>query len=66
MVYDDNDCNQYISQLDNNDYLKVIYHQLIPGAYKADLWRLLVLYEYGGIYIYRCWIKISDKFRRYF
>ena len=26
------------------------YDQLIPGAYKADLWRYCVLYIHGGIY----------------
>ncbi len=26
------------------------YHSLIPGAYKADLFRYLILYRYGGIY----------------
>ncbi len=27
------------------------YQTLKPGAYKADLWRLCILYRYGGIYI---------------
>jgi len=27
------------------------YDNLIPGAYKADLWRYCVLYKYGGIYL---------------
>jgi mannosyltransferase OCH1-like enzyme len=26
------------------------YRVLVPGAFKADLWRLLVLYKYGGLY----------------
>jgi mannosyltransferase OCH1-like enzyme len=26
------------------------YQVLVPGAFKADLWRLLVLYKYGGLY----------------
>lgn len=26
------------------------YKKLIPGAYKADLWRLCILYIFGGIY----------------
>lgn len=27
------------------------YDALIPGAYKADLWRYCVLYHYGGFYL---------------
>jgi hypothetical protein len=27
------------------------YQMLKPGAYKADLWRLCVLYHFGGIYV---------------
>ena len=27
------------------------YDSLIPGAYKADLWRYCILYKMGGIYI---------------
>lgn len=27
------------------------YNKLLPGAYKADLWRLCVLYYFGGVYI---------------
>jgi mannosyltransferase OCH1-like enzyme len=26
------------------------YNKLKPGAYKADLWRVCILYKYGGIY----------------
>ena len=27
------------------------YKMLKPGAFKADLWRLCILYQYGGIYV---------------
>jgi mannosyltransferase OCH1-like enzyme len=27
------------------------YNKLKPGAYKADLWRLCILYIFGGIYL---------------
>ena len=27
------------------------YNTLIPGAYKADLWRLCIIYQYGGVYM---------------
>jgi len=29
----------------------IAYDSLIPGAYKADLWRLCMLYIHGGIYL---------------
>jgi mannosyltransferase OCH1-like enzyme len=54
-----NDCNIYIFDKDDRvnfikKYFKkeVIdaYNTLIPGAYKADLWRYCILYKFGGIY----------------
>lgn len=27
-----------------------LYNALIPGAYKSDMWRYLVIYHFGGIY----------------
>jgi Glycosyltransferase sugar-binding region containing DXD motif len=55
-LYDDEDCRQFISQNYDQDVLTA-YDTLIPGAYKADLWRYCVLYKYGGIYLdikYQC------------
>lgn len=49
-LYDDNDCRELIKKYFNSDVLNA-YDTLIPGAYKADLWRLCVLYVYGGIYM---------------
>ena len=49
-LYDDNDCRELIKNNFNEDVL-IAYDNLIPGAYKADLWRLCVLYVYGGIYM---------------
>jgi mannosyltransferase OCH1-like enzyme len=49
-LYDDNECRELIKNNFSNDILKA-YDKLIPGAYKADLWRLCVLYLYGGIYM---------------
>lgn len=49
-LFDDNDCREFIK----NTYLKDVltaYDKLIPGAYKADLWRYCILYKYGGVYI---------------
>jgi mannosyltransferase OCH1-like enzyme len=54
-----NDCNVYIFDNDQcYNFLKKYFikevanafNTLIPGAYKADLWRYCVLYKYGGIY----------------
>jgi len=49
-LFDDNDCREFISQHFNKDVVNA-YDSLIPGAYKADLWRLCVLFIHGGIYL---------------
>ena len=49
-LFDDNDCREFIKKNFNEDTLNA-YDILIPGAYKADLWRYCVLYIYGGIYM---------------
>jgi mannosyltransferase OCH1-like enzyme len=49
-LFDDNDCRNFIQKNFDNDVLNA-YDNLIPGAYKADLWRYCILYKYGGIYI---------------
>jgi len=67
-LYDDNDCRTFIS---NNFEMDVVeaFDRLVPGAYKADLWRYCVLYINGGIYLdvkYKCvngfrLIALTDK-----
>lgn len=49
-LFDDNDCDEFIR---TNFHEKVYntYCKIIPGAFKADLWRCCVLYVYGGVYI---------------
>lgn len=49
-LYDDNDCRQFIKKHFKIDVLNA-YDSLIPGAYKADLFRLCILFIKGGIYI---------------
>ena len=49
-LYDDNDCRDFIINNFDNNVIKA-YDALIPGAYKADLWRYCVLYKRGGIYL---------------
>lgn len=47
--YSNGDCYRYIHGL--GDEIEDSYNTLVPGAYKADLWRLYILYEFGGIYV---------------
>ena len=67
-LYDDNMCRKYIKQNYSKDVLDA-FDKLIPGAYKADLWRYCILYKKGGIYLdikFQCakgfkLIKLTDK-----
>ena len=55
-LFDDNDCREFIKNNFDETILNA-YDSLIPGAYKADLWRYCVLYINGGIYVdikYKC------------
>lgn len=49
-IFDDNDCYEFIRDNFDPDVLEAFVN-LIPGAYKADLWRYCVLYIHGGIYL---------------
>jgi mannosyltransferase OCH1-like enzyme len=49
-LFDDNDCREFIKTNFDSKILYA-YDHLIPGAYKADLWRYCILYKYGGIYL---------------
>lgn len=49
-LFDDNDCREFISKNFDNNVLNA-FDKLIPGAYKADLWRYCILYINGGIYL---------------
>jgi len=49
-LFDDNECREFIKQNFRSDVLDA-YDRLIPGAYKADLWRYCVLFIHGGIYL---------------
>ncbi len=55
-LYDDTMCRNFIKDNFPNEVL-VAFDKLKPGAFKADLWRLCILYKYGGIYLdikYKC------------
>ena len=49
-LFDDNDCREFIKKHFKPDVLHA-YDSLIPGAYKADLWRYCILFINGGIYM---------------
>lgn len=49
-LFDDTKCREFIQQHFEPDVLDA-YNTLIPGAYRADLWRYCVLYINGGIYL---------------
>jgi mannosyltransferase OCH1-like enzyme len=49
-LYDDNDCRNFIYSNFETEVLNA-FDKLIPGAYKADLWRYCILYKNGGIYL---------------
>jgi len=49
-LFDDNDCRNFIKDNFNQDVLNA-FDTLIPGAYKADLWRYCILYKNGGVYL---------------
>ena len=47
---DDDMCIDFLKKHFTNDVVYAFEH-LIPGAFKADLWRYCVLYKYGGVYM---------------
>ena len=49
-VYFSGDDRSYFIDLNFPQYLSC-YRLLVPGAFQADLFRLLVLYRYGGVYV---------------
>ena len=49
-LFDDAMCRDFI-QNHFDEHVLHAFDSLIPGAYRADLWRYCVLYIHGGIYI---------------
>lgn len=49
-LFDDDDCEKFIKK-NFNENIYNAYCRIIPGAFKADLWRYCVLYIYGGVYV---------------
>jgi mannosyltransferase OCH1-like enzyme len=50
LLFDNKDCEDFIQEHFHPIVLWA-YQSLIPGAYKADLWRYCILYIKGGIYL---------------
>jgi len=50
IFHDDNQCREFIAN-HFPDMVLYTFDNLIPGAYKADIWRYCILYIYGGIYV---------------
>jgi glycosyltransferase involved in cell wall biosynthesis len=48
IFHDSNDRDQFMKEFDIRAWKA--YRRLLPGAFKADLWRCCVLYKYGGVY----------------
>ena len=48
--FNDNDQRSFIEKYFDSEVLWA-YDQIIPGAFKADLWRYCVLYIKGGVYV---------------
>jgi mannosyltransferase OCH1-like enzyme len=67
-LFDDNECREFIASNFDSAVLSA-FDNLIPGAYKADLWRYCVLYINGGVYLdikYDCintfhFIELTEK-----
>lgn len=48
-IFDEEDCRQFIIDNFSPEVIEA-YDNIIPKAYKSDLWRLCVLYILGGVY----------------
>lgn len=47
--FNDADCDSFI-RANFDERIYKAYKRIIPGAYKADMWRYCVLYVHGGVY----------------
>jgi len=58
-LFDDEDCRKFIQENFEEDVSNA-YDKIIPGAYKADLWRYCILYINGGIYLDIKYSNVDD------
>jgi len=49
-LFDDVKCREFIQTYFEDEVVEA-YDRIVPGAYRADLWRYCVLYINGGIYL---------------
>ena len=49
-LYDDTDIDEFIKS-NFNQTIYLAYKSLTVGAAKADLWRYLILFKHGGVYL---------------
>jgi len=55
--YDDNQLEKYVTSFNCNDFkftkeeLRKAFYKIKPGAGKADLFRYMIIYEKGGVYM---------------
>jgi mannosyltransferase OCH1-like enzyme len=66
-IYDENECSEFMKIYFAGRVFDC-YNILVPGAFKADLWRYCILYLYGGVYIdagLKCNIPFRDIIKNY-
>jgi mannosyltransferase OCH1-like enzyme len=56
-VYDDHMCEEYIQN--HFPHLLSLYKSIIPGAYRADIFRYCILYNEGGVYVDIKYVPVS-------
>ena len=49
-IYDDDESYELVKSF-GDSLLTICYNEIIPAAYKCDIFRLVFLYMYGGIYL---------------
>ena len=52
-IVDDEECLSFLKVFDEKNGTTTVkyFESEIDGRFKSDLWRLCVLYEYGGMYV---------------
>ncbi|MCE9581882.1 MAG: hypothetical protein K8T20_05125 [Planctomycetes bacterium] len=58
-VFGDADCRDYLDAHFGTE-VRQAFDDLVPGAYKADLWRYCVLYREGGIYLDIKFVEVGE------